>query len=244
MNLTLDGRVFTNSAKRPGFHSSQRQREGDFICEPADRIGVRCTKFDGAPSSEWGAVAAARSFVRIYFAAVACSLCIACVNQPTHGISAGDDELLLILADLAREGVHAICDGKILEDRLAIRIEDLKFFSNDKILANEVFRSIRSRDSNILLTESRYSRFRSREYSACSLEIVFVQDRLCDSDSLRVQKLLGVQVEFGAPITGADVRYFGYKFAPRTGVQAAVGLGRSNQRCASRFKLSANGDWK
>ena len=52
-------------------------------------------------------------------AALTCS----CAVERRVGIGATDDELLSILAALAQQGTHALCDPRLLEQRLAIRIE-------------------------------------------------------------------------------------------------------------------------
>jgi hypothetical protein len=172
------------------------------------------------------------------------ALTFSCAAKRHIGIEATDDELLRTLATLARQGTDALCDPRLLEQHLAIRIGKLESFSSPNVLASERTESISSLDDNLVIARAMYWRFRSAYRSTCSLEIRFRDSRLCETDSARVQALVGEQVEYGPPIPGGVVHGHGYLFKPRSGSSSSLSLGLSDKRCANGFEISAEGEWK
>lgn len=172
------------------------------------------------------------------------AMCASCAAPKRVGIDAEDDELLRTLSELAREGTRALCDPRVLEERLAIRIGSLNSYSSPNVIASEQTESIAAVNRDIAISRARYWKFRSASRSTCSLEVRFRDPRLCNTDSSKVQRVVGAKVEFGPPIPGGTVYGHGYTFTPRSGSSSSLALGRSNEACASGFQLSAEGAWK
>lgn len=171
-------------------------------------------------------------------------LCAACATPHAAGVDADDDELLRTLANLARQGTDALCDPKLLEQELAIRIGKLDSYTGPNVIKSERTETISPVSGTPAFSRAMYWKFHSKERSSCSLEIRFSDRRLCDMDSERVQRILRSAVEYGPPVPGGTARGYGYAFKPNSGSDSGLAFGLSDRPCANGFEISAEGDWK
>ncbi len=181
----------------------------------------------------------------------ACLLTSACSSTSAfgskEGVSASDDELLATLASLARRGTTAVCDLKVLERELGIKIGELKLerrkfqgvFHTDYYYTD----SIAAINDQVEVADSRFSRSQNNDPS-CYLYIEFRQKRLCQTGNDRTEKIMGTSLVRG-PTTPhrSDYGYY-YFYKPSSGNSSEIYLGQSSTECASRFSLTVKGEWK
>lgn len=176
----------------------------------------------------------------------------ACTQVPSanvqKGVNASDDELLATLASLAKRGSSAVCNPAVIQKELGIKLGE---FIIDKTpsSAGEPRESQRTRDVTVVpngtvFKAAEYLRAKDIYGSVCSIHIDFLAERLCDTDSIRTSKIMGVAVEYGPWAQHLHIRGYSYNYKSADGVQSSVSFGSSRDVCSSKFKLTTNGVWK
>jgi hypothetical protein len=153
---------------------------------------------------------------------------------PYNGIfSSGNDSLLLSLAELSREGARTLCSPKALEKKLGIRIGDSDSALSD---GEVVLVPITSANNSVVGT---YARFPVASGAACQLKLRFARQRFCDTDSARVQRLVGARLVRRLAIPGELGAYdHGYAFARQGSEERSIlGWRRPTSECLADVDL-------
>lgn len=115
--------------------------------------------------------------------------------------------------------------------------------SQPDVIASERTESIASLSESVVISRGMCWRFRGAIRSTCSLEVRFRDERLCGTDSTRVQNLIGVPVTYVLPKAHGMAYGHGYRFKARSGLSPSLSLGISDKQCASGFEVAAEGQW-
>jgi len=178
------------------------------------------------------------------------ALCSSCgIWQPLEG-EADDEELLRILAKLAREGRSAICSPSALESALQIRIDTLMDRSRQSIRGRPIVEfsapigNGRWLGSGRMISGGLYKKFKSDMTSFCHLGIVFSGRPLCGANSERVQSLMGARVQYLGDTIHAPGQPTVYLYAQEADGEAQISLGSTNAVCTDTLTIRYQGDWQ
>ncbi len=169
--------------------------------------------------------------------AIALATVVACwVALPrSNGAGTDTDELLQRLAKLSRDGAAVLCDPTSLEKKLHILIDDLSPERSDADVLSAVVRSTGIIGNE---TSGTYSEFRAASRNFCRLRMHFANHRFCDSDSARVQRLLGERVRPGMPMLGEAGFYdHGYAFTPARLGKSVMGWRQPARLCPAEIEI-------
>lgn len=148
--------------------------------------------------------------------------------------SLSDDELLRKLAGVAREGSAVLCEPAQLQKRLPIRIADLKSGSTVDTSLTSIVSSGGAPGFDATGTYSG----RRAPGGVCSLRLRFQSRPFCETDSARVQRLVGARVEFGLNVPGGADRFdHGYVFDHHYPEKTIMGWRGSARSCLAHIEI-------
>ena len=158
------------------------------------------------------------------------------------------DELLATLASLARRGASAVCDPRVIERELGIKLGEVKVDTTPSLAGarreHQWTDEVTSAMNGKTFKSARYYRGRGAEGASCHFTIRFEEQRLCDVSADRIQKIMGESLVMGSPSPHGFRQAYEYQYKPDNGEAAVIYLGLSGQKCSGEFALTTIGEWK
>jgi len=158
-------------------------------------------------------------------------------NSMGVGVGADSDTLLKTLAEVAREGVPALCNVPYLERRLNIKIQAPRISESER--SRSTVADVESAFAGVRLSQSMYGSFITSAEEDCYLSINFENVFLCNARSSHVKKIYGQDFEFSEPVPGRSTRGIFYTFVPISGGRSTITLGNTDHECIHGFSMSA-----
>lgn len=179
--------------------------------------------------------------------AIVVALAAGCTTTSAQVIASSDrsqDELLSILARIAREGATTICSPRSLERALDVQIGKPDLHIGPEVLDQPIVDETSSVISVGTKTRVRgiYQRFRSATTTTCSLGLELLSV-LCDVNSAHVRQVMGEQPREGIASPHRSDSAIEYAYTGADGTQTEVILGSAAARCTSKISLHATGEW-
>lgn len=148
--------------------------------------------------------------------------------------TANSDELLLKLSALGGEGAAVLCNPKKIENYLSIRIDErgvgAATVENFPVAISSI---------NQLVSGS-YWKFQADAGTVCRLQLQIAGRRFCDTDSPRVQRLIGRRVQIQLPIPGEAGSYdHGYELARNSKEWSVIGWRELSRSCPGNVEIAA-----
>jgi hypothetical protein len=187
---------------------------------------------------------------QLFYISILLALLTACTGlskAASKGVDASDDELLATLASLAKRGTTAVCDPAVLEKELGIKFGVFKIDKTPSLAGapreHQWTEELASNLDGKAFKHADYYRGRGTEGASCQIYIHFTVDRLCNTGSDSVQKIMGESLVLGSPSPHGSSSPYEYHYKPIKGASAVISFGFSEQKCANGFQLTTKGIW-
>lgn len=160
-------------------------------------------------------------------------LALLILREPSASlVFAEADEILLRLTALGREGAAVLCNPQSIERRLSVRIDEnslnkgsVSNFSNFAEMPKQaVFGS--------------YSKFQSNGSTICRLQLRVSGHRFCDTDSARVQRLIGRRLQPRlATLDESGIYDHGYELLRDARTRTVIGWREPGRSCPADVEI-------